>query len=55
MNVVRRSHDDRAFHGVFRAWHAAWHAVVVAGGLAAELGGYIAELSEAVTAVKIIR
>ena len=35
--ITHRSHEHRALHGVSRAWHAAWYAVVVAGGVAVRL------------------
>src|SRR5262249_30247165 len=37
MNMVRRSHEHRALHGVSRAWHAAGHAAVVADAVVAGL------------------
>src|SRR5262245_16234325 len=37
MNLVRRSHEHRALHGVFRAWPAAGHVAGVVGGLPAGL------------------
>ena len=41
MNMVRRSHEHRALHGVSRAWHAAGHAAVVAGAVVAGLSAEI--------------